>query len=68
MMTARDPVTMTADDRLVEIAEILATGYVRRITSTSLDLSGRAAASWTFKEVESKPTTTESSTSGKENL
>jgi hypothetical protein len=60
-MTARDPATMTPDDRLVEIAEILATGYVRRISSTFLDSSGRVVASWIPAVVDEQPVRTESS-------
>jgi hypothetical protein len=46
MMTARDPTTMSADERLAEVAAILAIGYSRLLLSrrNGLDLGARAEA------------------------
>ena len=46
MNTERDPTAMLEDDRLAEIVDILAVGYLRflRIRRNALDLSARAEA------------------------
>ncbi len=44
MISRRDPSGMSATERLVEIAFLLAVGYVRRISSKRVDDGARAEA------------------------